>query len=141
MKICLFNFFSWFLAYDLKLVMKIFLWRYSGYCAWRGIFYFSGNENSETIVGIHRAYPELGNSLYFDLGSGTHSVFYELPNKRLNWIWYVNQSGPELKVIAYFHPICYIQFYINYKFSLVFSDRRFIVWFSGFIRIGAYKLN
>uniref|UniRef100_A0A2N9IIS1 FAD-binding domain-containing protein n=1 Tax=Fagus sylvatica TaxID=28930 RepID=A0A2N9IIS1_FAGSY len=71
--------------------------RYSGYCAWRGVFDFSGNENSETVVGIRRAYTELGKSLYFNLGSGTHSVFYELQNKRLNWIWYVNQPEPELK--------------------------------------------
>ncbi|XP_030962144.1 uncharacterized protein LOC115983570 [Quercus lobata] len=71
--------------------------RYSGYCAWRGVFDFSGNENSETVVGIRSSYPELGKCLYFDLGSETHSVFYELPNKRLNWIWYVNQPEPELK--------------------------------------------
>ena len=88
-------------------------------------------------MGIRSSYPELGKCLYFNLGSETRSVFYELPNKRLNWIWYVNQPEPELKVTAQFHPICYIQFYINCKFSLVFSHRRFIVWFSGFIRIEA----
>ncbi|XP_065629789.1 uncharacterized protein LOC112006444 isoform X2 [Quercus suber] len=71
--------------------------RYSGYCAWRGVFDFSGNENSETVVDIRSSYPELGKCLYFDLGYETHSVFYELPNKRLNWIWYVNQPEPELK--------------------------------------------
>ncbi|XP_030452586.1 uncharacterized protein LOC115674359 isoform X1 [Syzygium oleosum] len=75
---------------DLKL-------RYSGYCAWRGILDFSGRDNSEAILGIKRAYPDLGKCLYFDLGSGTHSVFYELLNKRLNWIWYINQPEPELK--------------------------------------------
>jgi hypothetical protein len=53
-------------------------------------------------MGIRRAYPELGKCLYFDLGSGTHSVLYELQNKRLNWIWYVNQAEPKpkLQVIA-----------------------------------------
>ncbi|KAK9273601.1 hypothetical protein L1049_018411 [Liquidambar formosana] len=75
---------------DLKL-------RYSGYCAWRGILDFSGNENSETILGIRKAYPELGNCLYFDLGFKTHTVLYELLNKRINWIWYVNQPEPEMK--------------------------------------------
>ncbi|KAF5743288.1 hypothetical protein HS088_TW09G01354 [Tripterygium wilfordii] len=75
---------------DLKL-------RYSGYCAWRGVLDFSGLEDSETIVGLRRAYPELGKCLYFDIGSGTHSVLYELLNKRLNWIWYVNQPEPPLK--------------------------------------------
>lgn len=71
--------------------------RYSGYCAWRGVFDFSENEDSETITGIRKAYPDLGKCLYFDLGSKTHSVFYELFNKRFNWIWYVNQPEPETK--------------------------------------------
>ncbi|GAU15118.1 hypothetical protein TSUD_08560 [Trifolium subterraneum] len=71
--------------------------RYSGYCAWRGVLDFSEIENSETITGIKKAYPDLGKCLYFDLASGTHSVFYELLNKKLNWIWYVNQPEPEVK--------------------------------------------
>ncbi|KAF3447185.1 hypothetical protein FNV43_RR12365 [Rhamnella rubrinervis] len=71
--------------------------RYSGYCAWRGVLDFTGNENSETITGIKKAYPELGKCLYFDLGSGTHCVLYELLDKRLNWIWYINQPEPQLK--------------------------------------------
>ncbi|XP_057426800.1 uncharacterized protein LOC130720197 [Lotus japonicus] len=71
--------------------------RYSGYCAWRGVLDFSKNEDSETIMGIQRAYPDLGKCLYFDLASGTHCVFYELQNKKLNWIWYVNQPEPEVK--------------------------------------------
>ncbi|KAJ4707948.1 Monooxygenase, FAD-binding protein [Melia azedarach] len=75
---------------DLKL-------RYSGYCAWRGVLDFSGNEDLETIKDMRRVYPDLGKCLYFDLGPGTHSVFYELLNKRLNWIWYVNQPEPKMK--------------------------------------------
>ncbi|TYJ46471.1 hypothetical protein E1A91_A02G123500v1 [Gossypium mustelinum] len=75
---------------DLKL-------RYSRYCAWRGVLDFSGREDSETIEGIRKAYPDLGKCLYFDLGSKTHCVLYELPNKRLNWIFYVNQPEPEIK--------------------------------------------
>ncbi|XP_010541624.1 PREDICTED: uncharacterized protein LOC104815034 [Tarenaya hassleriana] len=75
---------------DLKL-------RYSGYCAWRGVLDFSGDENSEMIIGIRRAYPDLGKCLYFDLGPKTHSVLYELLNNKLNWIWYVNQPEPQLK--------------------------------------------
>ncbi|XXG47622.1 hypothetical protein AAC387_Pa02g2237 [Persea americana] len=71
--------------------------RYTGYSAWRGVLDFSGDENSETIIGIRKAYPELGKCLYFDLAHGSHCVLYELPNKRLNWIWYLNQPEPELK--------------------------------------------
>ncbi|XP_008792123.2 aurachin C monooxygenase/isomerase isoform X1 [Phoenix dactylifera] len=71
--------------------------RYSGYCAWRGVLDFSGKESSDTIAGIHRVYPELGNCLYFDLARGTHCVLYELKNKRLNWLWYINGPEPELK--------------------------------------------
>ncbi|KAB2037386.1 hypothetical protein ES319_D03G071700v1 [Gossypium barbadense] len=51
----------------------------------------------KTIEGIRKAYPDLGKCLYFDLGSRTHCVLYELPNKRLNWIFYVNQPEPEIK--------------------------------------------
>ncbi|KAK7320704.1 hypothetical protein VNO77_30421 [Canavalia gladiata] len=71
--------------------------RYSGYCAWRGVLDFSKIESSETITDIRKAYPDLGKCLYFDLASGTHSVVYELLNKKLNWIWYVNQPEPEVK--------------------------------------------
>ncbi|KZV31650.1 zeaxanthin epoxidase, chloroplastic [Dorcoceras hygrometricum] len=71
--------------------------RYSGYCAWRGVFDFSDNEKSQTILGLKMAYPDLGRCLYFDIGSGTHFVLYELLNKRINWICYVNQPEPELK--------------------------------------------
>ncbi|KAM1706172.1 hypothetical protein ACFX2K_028352 [Malus domestica] len=71
--------------------------RYSGYCAWRGVLDFTGNESSETLTGIRREYPELGKCLYFGLGSGTHTVLYELLNRRLNWIWYVHQPEPDLK--------------------------------------------
>ncbi|PNX74780.1 6-hydroxynicotinate 3-monooxygenase-like protein, partial [Trifolium pratense] len=44
--------------------------RYSGYCAWRGVLDFSEIEDSETITGIKKAYPDLGKCLYFDLASG-----------------------------------------------------------------------
>ncbi|XP_042515132.1 6-hydroxynicotinate 3-monooxygenase isoform X3 [Macadamia integrifolia] len=71
--------------------------RYSGYYAWRGVHDFTEDENSDTIVGIRKAYPELGHCLYFDMAKGTHCVLYELPNKRMNWLWYVNQPEPELK--------------------------------------------
>lgn len=77
--------------------MLVLLCRYSGYCAWRGVFYYSGNEDSETIQDIRRRYPDLGKCLYFDMGFKTHSVLYEIPNKKLNWIWYINQPEPQLK--------------------------------------------
>ncbi|MFS7931192.1 putative FAD-binding domain, FAD/NAD(P)-binding domain superfamily [Helianthus anomalus] len=75
---------------DLKL-------RYSGYCAWRGVLDLSSDEKSEILAGLQNVYQDLGKCLYFDLGSGTHSVFYELLNKKINWIWYVNQPEPQLK--------------------------------------------
>ncbi|CAI9784814.1 unnamed protein product [Fraxinus pennsylvanica] len=75
---------------DLKL-------RYSGYCAWRGVLDFSENQNSETIQQLKKAFPELGKCNYFILGVGTHSILYELFNKRMNWIWYVNQPEPDLE--------------------------------------------
>ncbi|XP_010914953.1 uncharacterized protein [Elaeis guineensis] len=71
--------------------------RYSGYIGWRGVLDFSGEENSDTMVGIRRAYPELGHCLYFDLADRTHCGFYELRNRRLNWIWFVNVPEPETK--------------------------------------------
>ncbi|KAF5192429.1 Aurachin C monooxygenase/isomerase [Thalictrum thalictroides] len=71
--------------------------RYSGYYAWRGILDFSGTENSDTIMGLRTAYPELGKCLVFDLVPGSHVVLYELKNKRINWIWYVNSEEPEIK--------------------------------------------
>ncbi|XP_038885622.1 2,6-dihydroxypyridine 3-monooxygenase-like isoform X2 [Benincasa hispida] len=83
----------------LQTFLPNFKLRYSGYCAWRGVLDFSENENSDTIVGIRKAYPELGKCLYFDLGSATHIVLYELPKKKLNWIWYINQPEPQLKFV------------------------------------------
>ncbi|KAK2632377.1 hypothetical protein EUGRSUZ_L01635 [Eucalyptus grandis] len=71
--------------------------RYSGYCAWRGVFDFSGSEDSETIKNVREAHPELGKCLYLDLAPGNHTVLYEIPNKRLNWIWYLNQPEPDLQ--------------------------------------------
>ncbi|XP_073275332.1 uncharacterized protein [Primulina huaijiensis] len=71
--------------------------RYSGYCAWRGVLDFSDNEKSETILGLKKAFPDLGRCLYFNIGSGTHIALYELLNKRINWICYVNQPEPVLK--------------------------------------------
>ncbi|KAJ4843352.1 hypothetical protein Tsubulata_038654 [Turnera subulata] len=86
---------------SLSAIRKTFLpdmkLRYSGYCAWRGVLHFAGHEDSETITGIRRAYPDLGKCLYFSLDGKSHTIMYELHNKRLNWIWYVNRPEPELK--------------------------------------------
>ncbi|KAI6680135.1 hypothetical protein NL676_034016 [Syzygium grande] len=71
--------------------------RYSGYCAWRGVFDFLGIEDSETIKKVREAHPELGKCLYLDLAPGNHTVLFEIPNKRLNWIWYLNQPEPDLQ--------------------------------------------
>jgi hypothetical protein len=64
------------------------------------VFDFSGKESSDTMTSIRRAYPELGNCLYFDLAYKTHAVLYELPRSRLNWLWYINGPEPELAVMA-----------------------------------------
>ncbi|EYU21936.1 hypothetical protein ABFS82_01G029100 [Erythranthe guttata] len=71
--------------------------RYSGYCAWRGVIDYSDNENSETLKAIKKAYLDLGNSCYFDLGSEGHVVFHELINRRFNWVWYLNQEEPRFE--------------------------------------------
>ncbi|KAL9176985.1 hypothetical protein ABFS82_01G029200 [Erythranthe guttata] len=68
--------------------------RYSGYCAWRGVIDYSDNENSETLKAIKKAYLDLGKSCYFDLGSEGHVVLHELINRRINWVWYLNQQEP-----------------------------------------------
>jgi hypothetical protein len=36
---------------------------------------------------LHYEYPGLGHTLYFDLAHNTHSVLYEVPCHRLNWLW------------------------------------------------------
>jgi hypothetical protein len=64
------------------------------------VFDFAGKESSDTMIGIRRAYPELGNCIYFDLAYKTHAVLYELPGSRLNWLWYINGPEPELTVTA-----------------------------------------
>ncbi|KAH9323538.1 hypothetical protein KI387_018177, partial [Taxus chinensis] len=71
---------------------------YLGYCAWRGVFDYSKNDSPEMIASIKKVYPGLGKCLYFDLAKGTHSVLYELHGKRLNWLWYVNQPEPHMKL-------------------------------------------
>ncbi|XP_051151201.1 uncharacterized protein LOC127265454 [Andrographis paniculata] len=71
--------------------------RYSGYCAWRGVLDYSDNPQSETVVALKKAYPDLGKTNYFDIGSDGHAILYELINKRINWIWYRNQTEPDFK--------------------------------------------
>lgn len=58
----------------------------------------SSESGRDVIATVRKAYPELGRYLYFDMAPGTHSVLYELQNKRLNWLWYINQAEPPLKV-------------------------------------------
>ncbi|KAK1312465.1 hypothetical protein QJS10_CPA07g00566 [Acorus calamus] len=80
-----------------KRFLPDFKLRYLGYYAWRGVLDFSENEDSDTITGLRKVYPELGSCLYFDLAHQTHIVLYELKHKRLNWIWYINGPEPELQ--------------------------------------------
>lgn len=61
------------------------VFRYSGYIAWRGVM--RAGENPKVAEAIRKAY-DMGNTLYFDVAQGTHSVLYELPEERLNWLWY-----------------------------------------------------
>ncbi|GLJ32651.1 hypothetical protein SUGI_0656950 [Cryptomeria japonica] len=72
--------------------------RYLGYCAWRGVFDYSKNDSPEMIASIKNVYPDLGKCLYFDFAKGSHFVLYELHGKRLNWLWYVNQPEPHMKI-------------------------------------------
>lgn len=58
----------------------------------------SSESGREVAATVRKAYPELGRCLYFDMAPGTHSVLYELQNERLNWLWYINQPEPPLKV-------------------------------------------
>ncbi|KAL3146900.1 hypothetical protein ABBQ38_014872 [Trebouxia sp. C0009 RCD-2024] len=69
--------------------------RYSGYIAWRGVMQVG--ENPEVAAAVRKAYAGMGDTLYFDIAKGTHAVLYELPEERLNWLWYVNQPQPELQ--------------------------------------------
>ncbi|XP_020267485.1 uncharacterized protein LOC109842969 isoform X2 [Asparagus officinalis] len=78
--------------------------RYSGYSAWRGVFDFEEDERSDVILGIKKAYPELGNCLYFDYANGNHCVLFELRKKRLNWIWYFDAPEPNREVGDAGHP-------------------------------------
>lgn len=76
---------------DLKL-------RYAGYTSWRGVLDFNDNEHLEAVItDLKKVYPDLGKCLYFDLGTKTHNVLYELPRKRMNWIWYINRPEPALE--------------------------------------------
>ncbi|KAH9799268.1 hypothetical protein WN943_000390 [Citrus x changshan-huyou] len=77
-------------------ILPDFKLRYTGYCAWRGVFNFSEND-SETILGIRKSYPDIGKCLYTNIGSGSHIVVTELKKEKFNWGWYVNQPEPELK--------------------------------------------
>ncbi|CAK9312856.1 unnamed protein product [Citrullus colocynthis] len=71
--------------------------RYSGYYGWRGVFDFSEKENSETVMNIRKAYPEIGKCLYMDLASASHILLFEIPKKKINWVWFVNEPQPQLK--------------------------------------------
>ncbi|KAJ0091038.1 hypothetical protein Patl1_12792 [Pistacia atlantica] len=52
----------------------IFLLLQMGYCAWRGVLDYSGNENSETIQRCGGCTLSLGNACTLKLGSGTQWI-------------------------------------------------------------------
>lgn len=78
--------------------------RYSGYCAWRGVLEASDESAREVASSIKKAYPDIGRCLYFDVAHDTHAVLYELLKGRLNWLWYINQPEPQLKVLILTSP-------------------------------------
>lgn len=54
----------------------------------------------EVKASLQQHYPDLGHCLYFDIAENTHAVLYELTGNRLNWLWYINQPEPNLKVLT-----------------------------------------
>ncbi|KAK9811813.1 hypothetical protein WJX72_010600 [[Myrmecia] bisecta] len=74
--------------------------RYSGYCAWRGVMTahpeLMTDDEQAVVARVRAAYPDLGRAIYFEMAQDTHAVLYELPGKRLNWLWYVAQPQPKL---------------------------------------------
>lgn len=69
----------------------------------RGVLDYS--DLPEVYEALKEAYPDIGKASYYDLAPGTHTVLYELTGKRLNWLWYVTQPEPELKVRPLYSPI------------------------------------
>ena len=47
----------------------------------------TAEEDPEVAKQVRQAYDELGQALYFEIAHKTHSVLYELPQGRLNWLW------------------------------------------------------
>ena len=85
------------------------IYRYCGYCAWRGVLDASTEEGTKIKAALRKVYPDLGHCLYFhiNVAENTHAVLYELTRERLNWLWYVNQPEPNLKARFYiFHMDC-----------------------------------
>lgn len=71
--------------------------RYSGYSAWRGVVDKSGEGSKEVVTAMRERYPNLGNTVYIEMTGDSHSAVLEIPGRRLNWIWYVNQPEPTFK--------------------------------------------
>ena len=46
------------------------------------------SEDPKVAEAVRKAYSGMGDTLYFDIAKGTHAVLYELPEERLNWLWY-----------------------------------------------------
>ncbi|MCL7032384.1 hypothetical protein MKW94_013526 [Papaver nudicaule] len=74
---------------------------YSGYSSRTRVLNIIGNENSDTIINIRKAFPEIWKRLYFDMGCGTHcgnsttmkvtNEMIEKMHKEAEYIW-----APEL---------------------------------------------
>lgn len=58
----------------------------------------SGEGSKEVVTAMRERYPNLGNTVYIEMTGDSHSAVLEIPGRRLNWIWYVNQPEPTFKV-------------------------------------------
>ena len=56
-------------------------------------------EEEPSVSGVVReGYPEFGSALYFDVAKNTHSVIYELPQGRANWLWCAPATNYSIEV-------------------------------------------
>ena len=65
-------------------------------------------ENPEVAEAVKKAYSGMGNTLYFDIAKGTHAVLYELPEERLNWLWYACNAVLRHALHALLAASCYV---------------------------------
>ena len=67
--------------------------KYLGYAAFRGTCHRS-KLPAALQSSLQTDLPDLGNCLYFVMGSNSHAVVYELGGGLLNWLVYLNTASP-----------------------------------------------